>query len=217
MKPIVPSKPTPPRWWSPGVSIWIAIVFIAIATVPYISSATKLVAAGKPLSVEGLQKEAYKDRKKHEEPDRMREVKAFALAADGTVYAGGKAGLFQRDGSEWKPVADYPGHDAKALAITAAGELIVVEEKAAYERSADGVWSTTFEGEAFTVATAANGDAYLTLKKGGGVLRRVPGGKWEAWADALPISETAMREHHEKEKNEHAEKKRDEKKEMEKH
>jgi hypothetical protein len=210
MKPESPAKTAPPRWWSPSAGVWIAIGFAAFATIPYLASATKLMADGRPVTVEGMKKEAEKGMKKYEEPEKLREVKAIAAGPDGRVWAGGKAGLFTREGDDWKAVTDYPGHEVKSLAIASDGTVIAVEEHGVYELGKDGKWNNTHEGDAHAISLASDGAAYLAMKKSGGILRRAPDGKWERWSDGLPVSEeqiAAMKKHEHEKDEEHGKEK----------
>lgn len=180
----VPSKP--PKWWSPSAGIVLAAGIIVLAALPYLSSAAKLLVGGKQITVADLKKEADKEYRKPEPAARLRETKAIAVAADGTVWAGGKAGLFKRQGASWKLIEDYPGKDVKSLATTGGGEVIAVDEKAVLQRSTDGTWRTIYDGESLGLALGPDGSALLTIKKGG-VLRRPASGTWEPWADGFPI------------------------------
>lgn len=180
----VPSKP--PKWWSPSAGIVLAAGITVLAALPYLSSVAKLLVDGKQITIAGLRKEADKEFRKPERAAKLREIKAIAVAADGTAWAGGKAGLFRREGTVWKLVDDYPGKDVKSLVVTGGDEVIAVDEKAVLQRSTDSTWRTIYDGESLGLALGPDGSALLTIKKGG-VLRRAAGGTWEPWADGFPI------------------------------
>jgi len=197
-----PKKPAPPppKWWSPSIGVWFVVGFAALAAVPYLTSATKLMAEGKELSPEAVKKEMKakqgekkKEDMKKEDPAKLREIKGLAIAADGTVYGGGKAGLFALKDGEWSAIEGFKGHDVKAIALAANGEVLVAHHDGV-SSLANGQWSDVYDGEVHNVASA--GDAvYLAAHKPAALLKRQADGSWAKINDGLPLPAGGAVEH----------------------
>lgn len=188
------SAPPPPKWWSPSIGIWFVIGFAALAVLPYLTSATKLMAEGKELSAEAVKKETkakqgekMKEAMKKEEPGKLREIKGLAIDPEGIVYGGGKAGVFVLKDGQWSALEGFNGHDVKAIAIATDGELLVAHHDGVAARAADGKWSEAYEGEVHNLAASA-GTVYLAPKKPAALLKREPNGTWTKINDGLPPS-----------------------------
>jgi hypothetical protein len=180
------SPKAPPTWWSPTSAIWLVLAFAALAGVPYLFSAGKVVSRGENLTLESVQKEAMKEYKKGEPEEKKREIKAYLTDAKGVSWVGNKMGLYRLENAEWKPVKDYPGEEVKSMAMSKEGHLIAVDEHKVYERDAAGTWQTAHEGECHAVNTSPDGAVSLILKKTPQVLRRMSAGKWETTEVKLP-------------------------------
>ncbi len=190
-----PAAPPPPKWWSPSMAVWFVLGFAALAGLPYLTSAGKLMAEGKELSTEAVKKEmkAKEGEKKKEDmkkadPEKLREIKGLALGADGTLYGGGKAGVFALKDGQWSPLEGFSGHDVKAVAAAANGEVLVAHHDGVSALSADGKWSEVYEGEVHTIAAAADGSVYLSRHKPASLLKRQADGSWAKVNDGLPTS-----------------------------
>ena len=188
------------------MAVWFVLGFAALAGLPYLTSAGKLMAEGKELSAEAVKKEMkakesekHKEDMKKEDPEKLREIKGLAIGADGTVYGGGKAGLFSLKDGEWNMVEGFDAFDVKALAVAANGSLYVAHHDGVSLRSADGQWSQAYEGEVHTVATGADGTVYLSRHKPATLLKHQPDGSWAKVNDGLPVPDAGMMKKPEKE------------------
>lgn len=166
------------------MGVWVMIGFAAMAGVPYLMSAGKLMAEGKPVTAEEMQKDVMK---KKEEPEKQREIKGIASGPDGTIFGGGKGGLFSLKGETWEPVTGFTGHDVKALAVDQAGSLYVVHHDGVAMRK-DGAWSEIHEGEVHNIALAADGSVLLATKKPASLMKRTADGTWSKVNDGLPVA-----------------------------
>jgi hypothetical protein len=158
---------------------------------PYLTSATKLMAEGKELSPEAVKKELKakegekkKADMKKEEPAKLRVIKGLALAPDGTVYGGGKAGLFALKDGEWSAIEGFKGHEVKAITLTANGELLVAHHDGVSSLS-NGQWSDVYEGEVHNLA-ASGADVFLATHKPAALHKRQADGTWAKINDGLP-------------------------------
>lgn len=216
------SNPTPkkPSWWSPKSGLLLVAGFGVAAAWPFISSASKLAAAGEGVTVDKVVKGAREEKERHEkmEPEKYRELKAYVELADGTLIVGTKGGLFVGTGGTWKFDEEFTGGDVKGLALAVDGTVWAAGKKGVYQRSAaDGKWQVSYEQEAHSISINAKGEVFATGKSG--VFRRGAEGNWiavlaELPANALPESvmqRAAEEKKHEKynEKRGGAEKSRD--------
>lgn len=189
-----PASPPPAKWWSPSMSVWFVLGFAALAGLPYLTSTTKLLAEGRELSVDAVKKEMKaregekkKEDMKKEDPEKLREIKGLAVGADGTVFGGGKAGVFALKEGQWTVLEGFSGHDVKAIAVTGTGEVLVAHHDGVSALSPEGIWSDIYQGEVHNLA-ASGGEIYLAPKKPAALLKRQPDGTWAKLNDGLPTS-----------------------------
>lgn len=186
------TPPAPPSWWSPKAGIWLAVLFVGVAGFPYLSSTTKLLAEGKPVTLDAVKDEAKKDmikkEKEHdkEDPKKYREIKSLSVTADGTVWSGGKAGVFRMKDGTWQAVAGYPDIEAKQISLTSNGSVLVTGKHGVYRYLAD-AWTQVYEGEAHAASETAEGTLYVTSKEG--LKKQVKGAEWTVVSDGFPIPE----------------------------
>jgi hypothetical protein len=192
---VKPKAAPQPRWWAPSTGLWFVVGFAALAGLPYLTSATRLMAAGKELSAEAVQKEMKskegekkKEEMKKEDPRKLREIKSMTADAEGVLYAGGKSGVFALKGGAWSRLAGFTGHDVKSVAVSSGGELFVAHHDGVSMRSPDGAWSEVFEGEVHSVAAGTDGAVYLSRHKPEPALLQLQtDGTWSKLNDGLPL------------------------------
>jgi hypothetical protein len=189
--PIKPAAPPPPTWWSPKAAIWMSLAFIAIAGFPYITSTTKLLAEGKPVTLEAVKGEAKKDMMKKDKEHGMldekkqREIKAMTVAADGTLYAGGHAGVLRWKDGAWEKLGGYEDAEAKLITTAPDGSLLVAGKHGAY-RYASGAWTQVYEDDVHSISQTADGTLYISGPKTG-LKKKATGGDWEVVSEGFPV------------------------------
>lgn len=134
-----------------------------------------------------LGKVAEQVKKKGEPADKQREVKGLAVAKDGTVFGGGKNGVFTLKDGQWHRMEDFAGHDVKAVALDAAGTMYVLHHDGVSMRK-DGAWSEIYEGEAHNLALGGDGSLLLGAMKPAALMKRQPDGSWQKLNDGLPTA-----------------------------
>ncbi len=167
------------------MGVWVMLGFGVLAGVPYLASATKLMAEGKPVTAEEMKKDVMK---KKEEPEKQREIKGLTASLDGTVYGGGKSGLFAWKGQAWEEVQGFNGHDVKALAAGQGDTLYVAHHDGVAMRK-DGTWSEIHEGEVHNIALTADGSLLVATKKPASLKKREADGTWKTLNEGLPVAE----------------------------
>lgn len=174
-----------PSWWGPRSGFLIALAFGGAAAAPFILNGAKAFAQEGKVDVKEVMKETKdeKEKKEREHGPSAREMKAAALLADGTLYAGGKGGLAVRKGSEWSIVKDFPQDEAKSVAAGTDGSLWVAGKKGLYQLK-DGKWSVTKEGDMHSVSIAGDGTVLAVGKKG--FYTRSAAGEWSEAPALLP-------------------------------
>ncbi|TDU69256.1 hypothetical protein EI77_02904 [Prosthecobacter fusiformis] len=186
------TPPAPPSWWSPKAGIWLAVLFVGAAGFPYIASTTKLLAEGKPVTLDAVKDVAEKDmmkkEKEHAKDDakKYREIKSLAVGADGTVWSGGKAGIFRMKDGAWQAVPGYADIEAKQISVVGNGSVLVTGKQGVYRHQGD-AWTQVYEGEAHTAAESADGTLYVTTKEG--LKKKSPGAEWTMMSDGFPVTE----------------------------
>jgi hypothetical protein len=184
-KPVKPSAPPPPKWWAPSAGIWFAVGFLVLAGVPYLVSTTKLMAAGKEASLEKITAEV---KKKKEEPDKQREIKGLASAPDGTLYGGGKAGLFSLKNGQWTALEGFTGHEVKALAVNQSGALFVAHHDGV-SKLQNGAWSEVYEGNVHNLIVTADDSVLMSTVKPSALMKLEADGSWRTLNDGLPVAQ----------------------------
>jgi hypothetical protein len=190
-----PKAPPPPTWWSPKAGFWLAAVFAVLAGFPYARSAMNLLHEGKPVNMDTVKRQTMKMAMKKEKENygrgedakRMREIKTLALAPDGSVWGGGKAGIFRQQNDRWIPVAGYPDVETKSISASAGGNVLVTGKHGVYLLR-NGTWTQVYDEEAHTALIGSDGTLYIGTKEG---LKRKRGqSEWEQMDDGLPASAT---------------------------
>jgi len=174
-------------FWSPRSGVFLAMGFLGLGGIPYLIQGTKAFAETGKISpaevVKTTKEEHEKKAKDHESAEKLREIKAAAMLADGTVYAGGKGGLAVRKDGKWSKADGFPGDEAKAIAAGPDGSLWVAGKKGLHLLK-NGSWKIEKEGDMHSVSVAADGTVLAVGKKG--LLSRSPSGDWIELAASLP-------------------------------
>ncbi|MEZ0385563.1 MAG: hypothetical protein ACAI34_00750 [Verrucomicrobium sp.] len=179
------ASPKKPSWWSPKSGLLLAAGFGIAAAWPFLSSATKLAAAGEEVSVDKVMKTTMEHEKM--EPEKLREVKAYAVLSDGTAFLGTKGGLFVGKGGEWRYDAEFPGGDIKNLALAADGTLWAATKRGVFQRLAtDGKWQLAQDKDAHSITLGSAGEVFITGKYG--VMKRSGDGTWQTVLTEVPAS-----------------------------
>lgn len=187
-----PKPPAPPSWWSPKAGIWLAVAFVGIAGYPYAKSAVNLLQEGKPVDVASVKKQTMKmemkrEKEEHgrgEDPKKLREIKSLALAPDGSVWGGGKAGIFRQQEGKWVAVAGYPDVEVKSINVSTNGSVLVTGKHGVYLLR-NQVWTQVYEDDAHTALMGNDGTLYVGTKEG--MKRKQGQGDWEAYSEGLPL------------------------------
>lgn len=178
-----------PSWWSPKSGLLLAAGFGIVAAWPFISSATKLAAAGEQVTVNKVVQGAKEEKERYEkmEPEKYRELKAFVETADGTAIVGTKGGIFLGKNGTWSLDEGFGGGDVKDLALGVDGSVWAASKKGVYKRNAsDGKWEASYGQEAHSVTVNASGEVFVTSKAG--VFKRGSEGKWTTVLAELPAN-----------------------------
>lgn len=186
------SAPKKPSWWSRKSGLLLMAGFGVAAAWPFVSSATKLAAAGEDVTMDKVVKGAKEEKERYErmEPEKYRELKACVELTDGTLIVGTKGGLFVGKGGALKYDEGFTGGDVKGLALGADGTVWAASKKGVFQRNtADGKWLVSQPQEVHSISVNTNGEVIATGKAG--VNKRGADGKWvevlaELPADALP-------------------------------
>jgi hypothetical protein len=167
------------------MGVWVMIGFGILAGVPYLASAGKLMAEGKPVTAAEMNKNVMK---KSEEPEKQREIKGLSVASDGTIYGGGKMGLYALKEGNWAAVEGIDAQDVKAV-VAGAGDVLFVAHHDGVAMRKDGTWSEIHEGEVHNIALGSDGHILLATKKPTSLLQHQADGSWKKLNDGLPIAE----------------------------
>ncbi len=182
-KPASKSPAPQPTWWSPKAALGLAFGFAAVAGFPYLASTTRLLAEGKPVTIAAVKDETKKDmmkkEKEHHEHDakKQREIKSMTVAADGTLYAGGHAGVLRWKDGAWEKLPGFEDEEAKSIVSAPDGSLLVAGKHAAWKHK-DGAWSKVYDGDTHSISQAADGTLFVAGPKVG-LKKKAPGGEWE--------------------------------------
>lgn len=155
-----------------------ALAFVGLAFLPTV------MGLGEAPTVTGEGK--IKMNKPKEHGDKMSEkgaegveVKALFVGADGTVFVGGKEGLYILEDGALTEVADFPGREVKGMTGCEDGMLLVAS-KGGLHRLENEKWTALHTAEGEDVAIDGEG-AILFAPKKMGLLRSADGGKtWTA-------------------------------------
>lgn len=152
-----------------GMAVAVMVGFGVVAALPWVRAAVKVAGGAEPMSLAAVkaeqEKEEAKGRKEHMRDKEPGELKAV-VALDGGWYVAGKAGLFFRKDDVLQPVPGVTVLDPRGLAVTATGELLVLDKKNLKIRSAQQVWTEGPALEAHTLTSGGDGFVYAPTKKG---------------------------------------------------
>jgi hypothetical protein len=180
--------------WGKSAAVLGVTVFGVLAAIPYLQGGAKLLAAGETVDLSKVQKVVEKENKEkdkamHEKKGNL-DVKAVAALPDGTVYFGGKIGLYRAKGGKAEELAQFPGEDVKSIAATTSGEVLVAAKQGVWASKDGAEWKQVAKGDAHGVSIAADGSVYVAMKDDG-VVRRAAGS--EEWTPVkLGLDEQAM-------------------------
>jgi len=161
--------------------------FGLVAAGPYLLTAGKSLAAGEEVSMKEVAREVSREQEKKEkmEPEKMREIKAFAMLPDGTQFAGNKAGIVVKSASQdWTFDSRFKGGDVKMMTVGPDGLLWAISKYGVYTRAADGAWAQVYDGDSHSLSFDAQGAPTVAGKKG--VFQRDASGKWQSVIEKLP-------------------------------
>ncbi len=181
-----------------GLAVAVMVVFGVIAGLPWLRAAVKVAGGKEPVTLAAVkaeqEKEEEKGKKEYMKEKEPGELKAV-LALDGDLYVAGKGGFFFSKEGTLSMVQGVTALDPRGLAVTAGGELLLLDKKAVKVRGTDKVWKDGPELEAHTLTASADGFVYAPSKKG--LQRTRDGLVWEtvitpealAQAAGLPLKE----------------------------
>lgn len=165
--------------WGKGAAVLGVVVFGALAAVPYFQTTSKLIAAGETVDLKTVQQAVEKEGKMKEKADHAMkhgkpDIKAVAALPDGTVYFGGKLGLYRTKDGKAEELTKFPGEDPKSIVATPAGEVLVAAKQGVWSSKDGAEWQQVLKGDAHGLSVAGDGAIYAAVKEEG-VMRRAAG------------------------------------------